>query len=422
MKKLFTLLALSALLFTGLSCSSDDNALAVTPPVEEEIPPVVVDPKDQVTFLPHLVEVETGTTVRFAVMLGKQATVDFDLYVNQVKQDTTAYTFDKVGTYIVVAKKEGYKDSNEHKITAMDKLIVSPKVESEIVEGTMVEFTVKTLDGTLIEGADILLNNQKVTTPWKAVAGNYDLRASKQGYIKSEPTKITVKQMPALFITNETSNNIIEATQVLFEVVSKDGRPVEGVELFIGDNPITNPWKATVGTHQVIAKKQGYQDSKPFQIIVIAKPKATGHIYFENKRFETDHTELAFVGFKTIHHGDPTQYAVWRETTISTDKTGRCEVFFATPAIVNEDFTYTAIDPSMTKDITWMEVNVYINNRRVFAYGIKEQIKGRYRIIGSDRPYYINAEYFVEIKDGTKLLFSQRFNGERKVYNYTFNL
>ncbi|MBB1139414.1 hypothetical protein [Myroides sp. WP-1] len=101
MKKIFLSFSLLALVLTGtVSCSSDDNSTEQKHTQTLELKSLkgnTVNVDEEVTFM-----IAVGTTA----IEGAQ------LYVNG-KDATNPFKFTEMGTFKVVAKKEGYKESNE---------------------------------------------------------------------------------------------------------------------------------------------------------------------------------------------------------------------------------------------------------------------------------------------------------------------
>lgn len=86
------------------SCSNGDESGAEPDPVD----PIVE--KTALVLATSATEIDKGDTVTFDVTADDEA-VDADIYINNDKINGTTHTFEEAGTYQVVAKKEGYIDS-----------------------------------------------------------------------------------------------------------------------------------------------------------------------------------------------------------------------------------------------------------------------------------------------------------------------
>lgn len=178
--------SLLALVLTGtVSCSSDDNSS------EKQ--------KMQTLELSSLngTNVEVNASVTFTVAIGTTAVEDAHIYVNG-KQSTNPFTFTEVGSYKVVAKKEGYNDSNEITITVTEagntKTLVLEASKSNVAVDEQVAFTVKDGENTVTD-ADLYIGSTKISTPYIfTTAGEYQVVAKKQGFQDSNIVTITVEE------------------------------------------------------------------------------------------------------------------------------------------------------------------------------------------------------------------------------------
>lgn len=92
---------------------------------KEEGPGQEPDPteKSELVLTASATEIDTGDEVTFEVIAEGKAT-DADIYIDNEKISGTSHTFDKAGTYQVVAKKEGYTDSESVQVT-----VKTPKMD-----------------------------------------------------------------------------------------------------------------------------------------------------------------------------------------------------------------------------------------------------------------------------------------------------
>lgn len=92
------MLLCSTLLF--FSCSKEEGPGQEPDPTE----------KSELVLTASATEIDTGDEVTFEVTSEDKA-IDADIYIDNEKISGTSHTFDKAGTHQVVAKKEGYTDS-----------------------------------------------------------------------------------------------------------------------------------------------------------------------------------------------------------------------------------------------------------------------------------------------------------------------
>src|SRR5690606_11996079 len=66
--------------------------------------------KQELVVVASATEIDKGDEVTFEVTAGDKA-IDADIYINNTKTTSTAHTFNEAGAYQIVAKKEGYPES-----------------------------------------------------------------------------------------------------------------------------------------------------------------------------------------------------------------------------------------------------------------------------------------------------------------------
>lgn len=122
MKKILISLSLLSFVLIGtVSCSSDDNSNK-----KEK------DNQKPLVLTTDALQVKINEEVTFSVTVGTDRIEGTQIYING-KVGANPFKFDQPGVYNVVAKKEGYKDSNELKIT-----VVKGAEETEGIVGTWI--------------------------------------------------------------------------------------------------------------------------------------------------------------------------------------------------------------------------------------------------------------------------------------------
>lgn len=262
MKKIVLTFSLLALVMTGtVSCSSDDNSSE-----QQQL-------KTLVLASANGTDVTVNEEVAFVVTVGTEVIEDATIEVDG-KAAKNPYTFDKAGTYKVVAKKNGYNASNEITITVSEvgiaRVLKLEANKTSITVGEDVSFAVKEGE-EIIAGADLFIEDTKITSPYVFTqAGEYHIIAKKQGYADSNRVTITVTGIEKTLKLVADRENVEAGDRVTF-VVKEGTEVVSGAELFIGETRISSPYQFTEeGVYEVIAKKQGYLDSNHVTITVTA--------------------------------------------------------------------------------------------------------------------------------------------------------
>lgn len=185
MKKLL-LLFLATVAFIG--CSSDDNN--ETPVVKENL--VLSTSQSKITV---------GEKLKFNVVDKAGKTVNAGIYVDNVGV-VNPVTFDKAGTFSVVAKKDGFKDSNVLKIEVTDvgdvKVIqLQLKATASSVNiGDQVKFTISA-DNAAVDGAVVVNVNTGavvIDNTFDATdIGEFKFVAKKNGFADSAEITVNVE-------------------------------------------------------------------------------------------------------------------------------------------------------------------------------------------------------------------------------------
>ncbi len=193
MKKLFMFLAVAGLATFGVSCSSSDDS---NPGKDDDNPGGV----KTLALSADKSSVKEGESVTFTVKVGDKAEAGAELYIGTDKI-SNPHTFDAAGEYKVVAKKEGFKDSNvvTVKVTKEGEpgteTLVLKAVPATVSVGGTVNFTVQ-VGSQFIADATIKLNGETVSNPWTATeAGTFKFKASKEGYESSNEVTVTVEEV-----------------------------------------------------------------------------------------------------------------------------------------------------------------------------------------------------------------------------------
>ncbi|HLW06308.1 MAG TPA: hypothetical protein VKY45_01995 [Marinilabiliaceae bacterium] len=192
------LLLCSVLLLS--SCSKDNT--------ETEI-----DEKAQLVLAASSLEIEKGEEVTFAITANGKS-VEADIYIEGTKIENTTYIFKEVGEFEVVAKNEGYIDSEKIVVKVLDlpkdeknQLVLSAS-SLEIEKGEEVTFTTS-IDGEAVE-ADIYIKGTKIESANYIFeeAGEYEVVAKKDGYVDSEKVIIKAYKLVVYVAGHERENNI----------------------------------------------------------------------------------------------------------------------------------------------------------------------------------------------------------------------
>ncbi|QQU03441.1 lipocalin family protein [Myroides odoratus] len=184
MKKIVLTFSLLALVMTGtVSCSSDDNSSE-----QQQF-------KTLVLASVNGTDVTVNEEVAFVVTVGTEVIEGAKIEVDG-KAATNPYTFDKAGTYKVVAKKDGYNKSNEITIIVSEvgiaRVLKLEANKTSITVGEDISFAVKEGEETITD-AELFIENTKITSPHTFTQeGEYYVIAKKQGFVDSNRVKITV--------------------------------------------------------------------------------------------------------------------------------------------------------------------------------------------------------------------------------------
>lgn len=177
-----------------VACSSDDNTSTK-----------VSD--NQLVVKSNKSEVEVGGYVKFSITLDNKPETAAELFIED-KQIYTPHMFEQEGTYQVVAKKKGCKDSYPLEIVVKKgvgtSLVLS--IENKVVTlGDKVTFVVKDNKGNLVNGAKIYnketgeqINGFNFTVN---SVGRYVFIAKAAGYKESQELAIDIK--PTFTVNNK---------------------------------------------------------------------------------------------------------------------------------------------------------------------------------------------------------------------------
>lgn len=266
MKKFVILFVAMAM---SIGCSNDDNNL-------EEI---VV--KDLVLSMNNK-EVYVGDEVLFTVLDKEGEKVDASIYVGNTLVKNPVI-FDKVGDFTIVAKKEGFENSNLLKVSVKDKIVelsqlVLSASDVALKIGEQVSFTITANDVIVKDaliynvatGAALPNNVFEATT-----AGEFAFVAKKAGYVDSSIIKVEVETVDEKGNYLFVNGNDYGVSMVYFDIdrkleTDKEGNSVEvDVVVELLDGQLANQYSFMVlhediyfiltlwGVNKTIVQKDG---------------------------------------------------------------------------------------------------------------------------------------------------------------------
>ncbi|MGS4346236.1 hypothetical protein ACKUSY_11715 [Myroides odoratus] len=307
MKKLVLFFMLATISLLSVACSSDDSKegdkkeLFLTADVNKD-------------------KVVQGTTVTFTVTTEEGEEViaidtGISFYIND-EEAKNPYTFTELGTFHVVAKKSGYKDSNTLVVQVVEddatetgkKLTIRVSGEqSDVVVGDDVVFEVEDEDGIVVTDATILLDTKTVVgykwTP--EAAGTYKFVAKKSGHKASDVLVVEVKEKPEsqliLALIGDADRLFVNDT---FQMSIKDerGRAVSKAVLYNEDVSLAIVSKdgvfdvqfAEPGTYEVKAKVNELESN--VVKLTINKMAAVNTFIFKEESYSIVESTLFFSG------------------------------------------------------------------------------------------------------------------------------
>lgn len=219
MKKLLLLFVATA---AFIGCSSDDN--------NSETPVVV---KQDLVLSTSKANVTVGEELEFTIVDKAGKKVDAGVYVDN-KAVANPVKFDQAGIFSVVAKKEGFKDSNILKIDVSDKKLVQLKLEataSSVIKGDQVMFTVFA-DNVAVK--DAIVYNEKtgealVDNVFEAnELGMVSFVAKKEGFTDSVVLTVNVESKPNGYFVNglELDIDLVVLDLIQENVVDVNGKSI----------------------------------------------------------------------------------------------------------------------------------------------------------------------------------------------------
>lgn len=344
MKKLFMFLAVAGLATFGASCSSDDGG---TPP-----------PKD-LTLSADKTSVKVNETVTFTA-----SEKDAEIYVGD-KKISNSTKFDKEGSYNVVAKKKGFKDSNVVKITVTKDGVPAKTLKltapAEVSVGDDVAFVVKDQDGAAVTGVQFKIAGNVVANPWKPTAvGTYEVTASKEGYTDGKATVKVIAKVTGLtlaLITNPA--DIFQGVAFQMSIKDANGANVTGAQLLVFGEAIEGllsedgvfALSGPAGEAKFTASLGGVVSNELTVVIqptVTPEPEGTGTFVFGGNTYDL---EASYVGFMGLTYADETETTVvanWQIESYTADETAVI-VMFTTPATpAAEEGFYNYEQPTAT--------------------------------------------------------------------------
>lgn len=198
MKKLFMFLAVAGLATFGASCSSDDGG---TPPPPDKVLTAKASPST----------VEVNKEVTFSATSEGKAVDGVSFYLGETKLNNP-HKFDAKGTYKVVAKKEGFKESAAITVTVTEagnpgdgedgekKTLTLTIAPAEVTLGQSVTFIVMEGTANVTADAEIYVNGalNSGSTYTATEVGEYAVVAKKEGANDSVEKTFTVVEAPVV--------------------------------------------------------------------------------------------------------------------------------------------------------------------------------------------------------------------------------
>ena len=188
MKKLTSLIFVMLMI---IGCTSDDNSK-----ISEPITP---EPSSNTLKLSSDIKnTSVGTETTFYITNDKKRSVEAQLFIGET-EITSPYVFNEVGSFNVVAKKEGYTDSNILEINVseekFEQLNLVVDLQSIEVKQTA---TFQVRVGKQLLRDNVTIINTETNEPLKnneftgTETGKYTFKAVVDGYLPSEEIVITV--------------------------------------------------------------------------------------------------------------------------------------------------------------------------------------------------------------------------------------
>lgn len=341
---------LFAIILMLFSCGKKDS-LVTTP--------------QQLTLHVASTEITAGEEVTFSVMVQGQS-IDAAIYIEHKKITGTSYLFDKPGSYVIVAKKQGYKNSDYVKITVLAKKQLYLSASAiDVMQGDTVTFTVR-LQNHFID-ADIFVDHKKISDSSYVFekAGTYSVFAQKEGYHNSDTLEIKVNVKKKL-VLKASATEIAAGNEVTFEV-SLPGQSVNA-NIFVNHTKILGYTYVfdKPGTYAVIAKAKGYRNSDSIEItvneaekrtvvyvagydgvvpkywkngIATALPSSTGAYYSRPTAIAVNNKNVYVAGYE--YNGGQTVAKYWENGTAAT-LTGQNDTVEATAIAIDQNNVYIA--------------------------------------------------------------------------------
>lgn len=181
MKKALLFFVAASLAVFGTSCSNDDSSGSE---------------QSKLVLTSNTLDVMVGESVSFNVTTNGKTESGAELYIDS-KKITNPHVFETEGEFKVVAKKNGFTESNPLIIKVFSnnseaKQLSLSASKTTITIGESVSFNI-TVDGTTESGAELFVGSDKITNPHVfETEGTYDVIAKKQGFGNSNNVKITV--------------------------------------------------------------------------------------------------------------------------------------------------------------------------------------------------------------------------------------
>lgn len=440
MKKLILFFIMASLAVLGTACSSDDSnggghkELALLSDANAD-------------------GIVQGTTVEFTVMAGEGDDVveveeGVSFYVNETEVKNP-YTFKELGEFKVVAKKNGYKESNTLIIKVIEGDIVGPgdkeKLvlsvvggETEVEVGDLVTFEVKDKAGINVTDASIMLSDDtSIGYDWKpSDPGTYKIFAFKTGYEKSEGVVVTVKEKvekTLVLALEEESSDLYIKEEFRLTIKDGDGVAVSDAILYkngtataiTSSNGIFKVKIDVVGSYALKAVHEGVE-SNVIDVRVKDKQETPNSFTFQGSTYRITQSTLFFTGIEPLDEEETMFGAAWQVE--ATEAGGKIAiVMFYTPAYDNGNGDFTYLRPTATNTLAYLagivqnRVALAVTSENIaFVFGATTTnstvYTGEYE---GDAPTLGDAPFGINFNGATNFIDDSRAQGIRGVVSAT---
>ncbi|MDM1043418.1 hypothetical protein HX004_01850 [Myroides sp. 1354] len=376
MKKLLLFLFLTTLVTMNVACSSSDDKKE-----EEEKALSLVSNADG-KGIPE------GTSVMFTVTTNegeKKVEVSGVAFYMDGKEIGNPYVFEKAGTFNVVAKKNGFLDSNVVVIKVVEDDVVIEKETltiaviggfTDIEVEEEIRFEVKDEEGGLVENAEISLSDGTVIGyAWTPTAvGTYKIKAKKEGYNASAEITVNVKakSVKKLVLTLESNAEELYVNENFkLNVKDVDGEAVSDAVLYKDGvattvTSVDGSFQMNIGTEGTYVLKANLEGGESNNVTVKIRKRALGvenSFLYKESTYNVTNSTLFFLGIESVEN----QYvAVWHLEAREADGVTARVVFHTPATLVNPstgDFSYQrpGVGNTIPKQVRVMRNNTLLD-------------------------------------------------------------